>query len=129
MRFLIGVRLVAAWLALPFLIITGLAFTNLGHFAVVVLQLGDVSQGGWELVHWSLQSPTDILFVVTKTMFMSTVILLLALFYGYKASGGPVGVGRATANSMMFNMVAVNITSTMMTMTFWGLDARFPIGG
>lgn len=129
MRYLIGVRLMAAWMALPFLIITGLAFTNLGHFAIIVLQLGDVSQGAWELVHWTLQNPLDILFVLIKCMFMSTVVLIVALYYGYTARGGPVGVGKATANSMMFNMIAVNITSTMATMVFWGLDSRFPIGG
>jgi phospholipid/cholesterol/gamma-HCH transport system permease protein len=129
MRFLIGTRLAAAWLAMPFLIIVGLAFTNLGHFLVVVVQLGDISQGGWELVHWALQSPTDILFALIKTMFMGTVILLVALYYGFHASGGPVGVGNATANSMIFNMVVVNITATSTTMIFWGLDARLPIGG
>jgi phospholipid/cholesterol/gamma-HCH transport system permease protein len=129
MRFLIGTRLAAAWLALPFLIIVGLGFTNLGHFLVVVVQLGDISQGGWELVHWALQSPADILFALMKTMFMGTVILLVAMYYGFNASGGPVGVGNATANSMIFNMVAVNITATSTTMIFWGLDARLPIGG
>lgn len=129
MRYIIGVRLMAAWMALPFLIITGLAFTNLGHFAIIVLQLGDVSQGAWELVHWSLQNPMDILFVLVKCMFMSTVVILVSLYFGFTAKGGPVGVGKATANSMMFNMIAVNITSTIMTMIFWGLDSRFPIGG
>jgi phospholipid/cholesterol/gamma-HCH transport system permease protein len=129
MRFLIGTRLAAAWLALPFLIIVGLGFTNLGHFVVVVFQLGDISQGGWEQVHWALQSPADILYALIKTMFIATVILLVAMYYGYRASGGPVGVGNATANSMIFNMVVLNITATTMTMIFWGLDARLPIGG
>jgi phospholipid/cholesterol/gamma-HCH transport system permease protein len=129
MRFLIGTRLAAAWLALPFLIIVGLGFTNLGHFVVVVFQLGDISQGGWEQVHWALQSPSDILYALMKTMFMATVILLVAMFYGYRASGGPVGVGNATANSMIFNMVVLNVTATTMTMIFWGLDAKLPIGG
>jgi phospholipid/cholesterol/gamma-HCH transport system permease protein len=129
MRFLIATRLAAAWLALPFLMIVGLGFTNLGHFVVVVVQLGDISQGGWEGVHWTLQNPTDIFFALTKTMVMGTVILLVALYYGYTATGGPVGVGAATANSMIFNMVTLNITATTMTMLFWGLDARLPLGG
>jgi phospholipid/cholesterol/gamma-HCH transport system permease protein len=129
MRFLIGTRLAAAWIALPCLIIVGLGFTTRGHFVVVVLQLGDISQGGWEQVHWALQSPLDILFALIKTMFMATVILLVAMYYGYRATGGPVGVGNATANTMIYNMVVLNITATTMTMLFWGLDARLPIGG
>ncbi len=129
MRYIVGTRLVAAFLTLPLLFIVGLAFTNLGHYVVVVVQLGDISQGGWESVHWALQNPRDILYVVIKTMFMSTVILLVAMYYGYNASGGPVGVGSATARSMIFNLVVVNVTSTLMTLLFWGLDAKLPIGG
>ncbi|MCW2986992.1 MAG: hypothetical protein JWR63_4562 [Conexibacter sp.] len=129
MLYLVGVRLAAAWLAFPMFALIALGCTNLGSFVVVIWQLGGVSQGGWEQVHWALQSPLDILFVLIKSMVMSTVIALAALFFGYRASGGPVGVGTATANSMVFNMVVVNITATTMTMVFWGLDARLPIGG
>jgi len=32
---------------------------------------------------------------------MATVIVLVGCYYGYNASGGPVGVGRATAKSMV----------------------------
>ena len=44
-RFLIAPRFVAALLALPLLFLVGLAFTNLGHFMTVVVQVGEVSQG------------------------------------------------------------------------------------
>jgi phospholipid/cholesterol/gamma-HCH transport system permease protein len=129
MRFLIGVRLAAAWLTLPFLFIVGLAFTNLGHFIVIVYQLGDISQGGWELVHWALQSPADILFALIKTTFMGTVILLVAMYYGYNARGGPVGVGTATARSMILNLILIHIIGSLGTMVFWGLNPRGPVGG
>jgi phospholipid/cholesterol/gamma-HCH transport system permease protein len=60
---------------------------------------------------------------------MGFVTLLAALYYGYRTTGGPVGVGTSTARSMVFNMIVVNITGTMMTMLFWGISAKLPIGG
>jgi ABC-type transporter Mla maintaining outer membrane lipid asymmetry permease subunit MlaE len=51
------------------------------------------------------------------------------LYYGYTASGGPVGVGTATAKSMVFNTVAVHVISMLGTMTFWGVNPRAPVGG
>ena len=40
---------------------------------------------------------------------MATVIVLVGCYYGYNASGGPVGVGTATAKSMVLNTVMVHL--------------------
>jgi len=48
---------------------------------------------------------------------------------GYNASGGPVGVGRATAKSMVLNLVLVNLIGMLGTQVFWGANPRAPIGG
>jgi phospholipid/cholesterol/gamma-HCH transport system permease protein len=62
-------------------------------------------------------------------MVMATVIVLVGCYYGYTASGGPVGVGRATAKSMLMNIIMVHIVGMMGTMIFWGANPRAPIGG
>src|SRR3977135_2529849 len=56
-------------------------------------------------------------------------IVLVACYYGYNASGGPVGVGRATAKSMVLNLVLVHIIGALGTQIFWGANPRAPIGG
>jgi hypothetical protein len=45
------------------------------------------------LIFWQFQNPPDVLFSLIKGMFMATAIVLVACYYGYNASGGPVGVG------------------------------------
>jgi phospholipid/cholesterol/gamma-HCH transport system permease protein len=60
---------------------------------------------------------------------MATAIVLVACYYGYTASGGPVGVGRATAKSMVLNLVLIHIIGMLGTEIFWGGNARAPIGG
>jgi phospholipid/cholesterol/gamma-HCH transport system permease protein len=62
-------------------------------------------------------------------MFMATAIVLVGCYYGYNASGGPVGVGRATAKSMVLNIVLVHIIGMLGTQVFWGSNPRAPIGG
>ena len=42
---------------------------------------------------------------------------------------GPVGVGTATAKSMVLNIVLVHIIGMMGTLVFWGANPRAPIGG
>src|SRR5947199_2667336 len=127
--FLAATRLLAAWIAFPFMY---LAAVGIGYFAswlAVVEQIGDVSSGGYFLIFWMFQNPPDLIFSLTKGMVMATVIVLVGCYYGYTASGGPVGVGTATAKSMVLNIVLVHIIGMMGTLVFWGANPRAPIGG
>ena len=51
---------------------------------------------------------------------MATAIVLVGCYYGYTASGGPVGVGTATAQSMVVNIILVHIIGMLGTVVFWG---------
>jgi phospholipid/cholesterol/gamma-HCH transport system permease protein len=62
-------------------------------------------------------------------MAMSTFVVLVGIYYGYTVTGGPVGVGRATAKSMVANILGVHIIGLLGTQLFWGNDPRSPIGG
>lgn len=125
--YLLGTRLVAAWIAMPFLYTVGLGVMYLAEYLVVVVQLGGVSQGGYSLIFWLFQSPVDFLYSLAKVMAMGTAIVLVGCYYGYTARGGPVGVGLNTAKSMMVNMVLIHIIGTLGTQLFWGLSPNAPI--
>jgi phospholipid/cholesterol/gamma-HCH transport system permease protein len=126
--FLCGSRLLGAWIALPFIYLIGIGIMYLASWIAVVKQVGDVSSGGYELIFWMFQDPTDVIYSLVKGMTMATVIVLVGCYYGYNASGGPVGVGTATAKSMAFNIVAVHIIGMVGTLIFWGANPRLPIG-
>ena len=81
------------------------------------------------LIFWMFQNPGDLLFSLIKGMAMATVIVLVGCYYGYNASGGPVGVGTATAKSMVLNIVLVHLIGMLGTQVFWGANPRAPIGG
>jgi phospholipid/cholesterol/gamma-HCH transport system permease protein len=127
--FLCATRLLAAWIVLPFMYIGAIGVGYLGSYIAIVHQIGYVSSGGYFLIFWQFQNAPDLLFSVIKGMFMATAIVLVACYYGYNASGGPVGVGRATAKSMVLNLVLVNLIGMLGTQVFWGGNPRAPIGG
>jgi phospholipid/cholesterol/gamma-HCH transport system permease protein len=129
MTFLCATRLLAAWLVLPFMYLAGIGAGYFASWLAVVQQIGEVSSGGFFLVFWMFQNPPDLVFSVIKAMVMATAIVLVGCYYGYTASGGPVGVGTATAKSMVLNIVLVHLIGMLGTQVFWGANPRAPIGG
>jgi phospholipid/cholesterol/gamma-HCH transport system permease protein len=129
MTFLCGTRLLASWIVLPFMYLSSIGVAYLASYLAIVKQIGFVSSGGYLLVFWQFQNAPDLLFSVVKGMAMATVIVLVGCYYGYNASGGPVGVGRATAKSMVLNLVLVTLIGMLGTQLFWGANPRAPIGG
>ena len=127
--FLCATRLLAAWIVLPFMYIGAIGVAFLASYIAIVQQIGYVSSGGYLLIFWQFQNAPDLLFSLIKGMTMATAIVLVACYYGYNASGGPVGVGTATAKSMVLNLVLVTLVGMFGTQVFWGGNPRAPIGG
>ncbi len=127
MAYVVASRVVGAWIALPFLYVVGLGVMYFAEWLVVVKQLGEVSNGGYLLLFWLFQNPTDFFYSLLKIMAMGTAIVFVGCYYGYKAQGGPVGVGWNTAKSMMLNMVLVHVIGMFGTQLFWGLSPNAPI--
>jgi len=129
MAFLCATRLLAGWMVLPFMYIAGMGVAYLASYIAVVHQVAAVSSGGYFLVFWQYQNPLDFLYSLIKGMTMATAIVLVACYFGYTATGGPVGVGKATAKSMVLNLVLVTLIGMLGTQVFWGTNPRTPIGG
>src|ERR671917_1236002 len=127
--YLCSTRLLAAWMVLPFLYIGAVGAGFFASYIAVVQQIGEVSSGGYFLIFWMFQNPPDLLYSLIKGMSMAIVIVLVGCYYGYNASGGPVGVGTATAKSMVLNIVLVHLVGMLGTQLFWGANPRAPIGG
>lgn len=125
--YLVGTRILAAWIAIPFLYTVGLAVMYVVMYLVTVVQLGGVSPGGYLYTFWLYQNPLDFLYSQLKVFCYGTAVVFVGCYYGYNASGGPVGVGKATAKSMMVNMVVIHVLGVLTTQLFWGLSPNAPI--
>ncbi len=127
--YLCATRLLGMWLVLPFVYIAAIAFGFVGSYIAVVRQIGEVSPGGYLEIFWQFQNPVDLIYSAAKGMTMATFIVIVACYYGFNAGGGPVGVGRATAQSMVVNILGIHAIGMLGTQLFWGGNPRAPIGG
>jgi phospholipid/cholesterol/gamma-HCH transport system permease protein len=122
-------RLLGMWLVLPFVYLTAVLVGFFASYWAVVLQVGQVSPGGYLQLFWQFQSPLDLVYSAVKAMSMATIVVLVGIYYGYTVSGGPVEVGKATARSMVANIIAIHAVGLLGTQIFWGGNPRSPIGG
>jgi phospholipid/cholesterol/gamma-HCH transport system permease protein len=122
-------RLLATMIVLPFIYACAVAAGFFASYLAVVVQLGEVSPGGYFQLFWEFQAPSDFAFAFFKCFAMAVSIVLICVYYGYHVSGGPVGVGKATAQSMVANIIGIHLIGMVGTQLFWGQNAHAPIGG
>jgi phospholipid/cholesterol/gamma-HCH transport system permease protein len=125
--FLVGTRVLASLVAMPFLFIVGLGLLYVGAYVTAVDSLRSVSPGGFLQVLWAFQSPLDLLFSMIWTMTMGIIVVLVGCYYGFIATGGPEGVGTNTAKSMVVNMVLVSLVGLFFQQLFWGGFPNAPV--
>jgi phospholipid/cholesterol/gamma-HCH transport system permease protein len=128
-RYLVSTRLVANLLvSLPIFLI-GLCVFFLGEMFVVLFQVKEISFATWSSVNWAFVDLPSILQSYTKTTVMWLAIVMTSMYYGFRASGGPVGVGNATARSMIAALAMTMVLNEGFTFFFWGVNPRLPVGG
>src|ERR1700730_1956472 len=129
MRYLVSTRLLANILVSAPIFVIGLAVFFLGEEFVILGQVHDISRATFTSVLWEFTDATSIVFSYTKTLVMWTCIVISSLYYGYNARGGPVGVGAATAKSMIAALVITMVLNEGFTFFFWGVNPKIPVGG
>ena len=129
MAYLCSTRLLAAWIVLPFLFGIAVVVGFAASYIAIVLQIGQVSEGGFFELFWKFQAPADLISSAVKGMAMGTFVVLVGVYYGYKVRGGPVEVGQATARAMVVNLIGIHVIAILTTQLFWGSVPGLPIGG
>lgn len=129
MQFIVGTRVLATMLFVPLATVISLIGQNLGNFLDIVVVLGGNSPRQFLDVTFSVQSVSGQFQALITFVFMSLPCVLVACFYGMRASGGPADVGKAVAKSLMINLVLVHVISAFFGVFFYGRNLNIPIGG
>jgi len=126
--FVVGTRLVGAMLC----VIPGYAMTLLVSFTVsnAVIQLFHNEPGG-TYDHYFVQflSPHDLIYSLVKAAAFCLAATLIHCYYGYFATGGPVGVGQASGRAVRASLVALMTLDFLLTVLIWGLRPVFEFTG
>jgi phospholipid/cholesterol/gamma-HCH transport system permease protein len=129
MKYVVGTRLLAALICVPLIYLASMVTGLIGGLLVTTVQLGDLSQAQYLEGYFSSQALQDNVFSIIKGVSIATGITLVALYYGYKARGGPVGVGNAVARAMIINLILIHVLAAFWSAVFWGVNAGYPAGG
>jgi phospholipid/cholesterol/gamma-HCH transport system permease protein len=129
MRYVIGTRLVAVLMFVPLAFMVATIGGVVGGWLVSVVQIGELTGARYFQGYWQSQGLSDTAVSLLKTMTMAVGISLVGMYYGFKASGGPVGVGNAVARSMILNLILVHAVGAFWSAVFYGNGANYPIGG
>jgi phospholipid/cholesterol/gamma-HCH transport system permease protein len=118
--YLVTTRIVAAFTTIIPLYLVGLFGSYIATKYTVTIFFGQ-SAGTYEHYFNQFLRNIDVFYSVVKVMVFTVFITIIHTYYGYNASGGPAGVGRATARAIRATTVIIAASDVLMTMLFWGL--------
>ena len=126
--YMVGTRIWAGIITIIPLYLAAL-FSSYIATEAIVTKFFALSTGTYAHYFHLFLPPIDIFYSLIKAVLFAILVVLIHCYYGYNASGGPVGVGTATAKSMVLNIVGVHLIGMLGTQLFWGANPRAPIGG
>jgi phospholipid/cholesterol/gamma-HCH transport system permease protein len=119
--------MLACFIVLPFMYLHSLAVSYLGSFLVQHVQIRQVSDGVYFNYFWQFLNTQDLIYSMCKAVIFAVLIVSVAVYYGYNATGGAVGIGRAVAKTMAMSLVMVVVVNAVLTQIFWGNNPNLPI--
>jgi phospholipid/cholesterol/gamma-HCH transport system permease protein len=63
---------------------------------------------------------TDVIYSFLKAIVFAVAVTMIHCFYGYYATGGPAGVGRAAGRAIRLSVITVVLLNLVMSIMFWG---------
>ncbi|HMV66182.1 MAG TPA: ABC transporter permease [Myxococcota bacterium] len=120
LRVHVAPRLMAAMVATPTLNLLGSIAGIAGGWLVAVMIKGENS-GVFMANMWALTHPSDLFGGLFKTFVFGTLIGLVATYYGYNASGGAAGVGRAVNDTVVTAVTAFIVVNYFLTSAMFGV--------
>jgi phospholipid/cholesterol/gamma-HCH transport system permease protein len=126
--FLVSTRMVAGFVAALPLYVVGLLSSYLATRLIATTYQGQ-SAGTYDHYFNLFLPPGDVLWSFAKMLVFSVVIVLTHCYYGYRASGGPAGVGVAVGRAVRTSIVAINIIDFFLSLAIWGATTTVRIAG
>lgn len=126
--YLVTTRIIAGFIAVIPLYIIGLLTSYVGSRLVTVYLYGQ-SAGTYDHYFNLFLPPQDVFISFGKVLFFAVIIILSHCYYGYRASGGPAGVGVAVGRAVRTTIVTVAITNFFIGFAIWGTTTTVRIAG
>jgi len=126
--FVVGTRLIGGMVC----VIPGYLLTLVATFYILdTVVVAFSGEPGGTYNHYFIQflTPTDLFYSLIKATTYCIAATLIHCYYGYFASGGPVGVGEASGRAVRTSLVTIMILDFTTTVLLWGLKPEFVFKG
>jgi len=126
--YLVTTRMIAGFVAVIPLYVIGLLTSYLAS-RVITTQFYGQSTGTYDHYFLLFLPPGDIFWSFLKVLAFSVVVVLVHCYYGYRASGGPAGVGVAVGKAVRTSIVASALVNFFLSLAIWGTTVSVRIAG
>jgi phospholipid/cholesterol/gamma-HCH transport system permease protein len=117
--FLVATRIIAGMVAITPLYAIAM-FVSLGTSRLASVYVFGLSPGAYDHYFATFLIPTDFLVSYVQVLAISVVIITIHCYYGFNASGGPAGVGKAVGSSVRLSLILALFTLFALTLLLYG---------
>jgi phospholipid/cholesterol/gamma-HCH transport system permease protein len=121
-------RIIAGAVAIVPLYAIGLLCAYLASRQVTVVFNGQ-SAGTYDHYFGLFLSPVDVILSFFKVLVFSVLVILSHCYYGYRAVGGPAGVGRAVGRAVRTSIVLISVSDFFFSLAVWGTNTTVKVAG
>jgi phospholipid/cholesterol/gamma-HCH transport system permease protein len=122
--YLVSTRTLAGLVVIVPLYALAIVMSFLAGQVVTTLFYGQ-SIGTYDHYFRTFLRPSDVLFSFIQAVIISVIVMINHCYFGYNASGGPVGVGEAVGKSMRASLVAIVVVVLLASLALYGVDPNF----
>ena len=126
--YLVTTRMIAGFIAVIPLYVIGLLTSYLASRLITTTFYGQ-STGTYDHYFLLFLPPQDVLWSFLKVLVFAVIVVLVHCYYGYRASGGPAGVGRAVGRAVRAAIVASALVNFFLSLAIWGTTVSVRIAG
>lgn len=94
---------------------------------IVTTALYGQSTGTYEHYFRTFLRPDDVFWSFLEAIIIAAIVMVTHCYYGYNASGGPVGVGEGVGRSMRFSLVSVQLVVLSAALALYGVNPNFAL--
>jgi len=122
--YLVSTRIMAGFVVIIPLYAMAIIMSFLSAQVTTTLFYGQ-STGTYEHYFRTFLRPDDVAWSFVQAIIISIIVMLNHCYYGFYASGGPVGVGEAVGRSMRASLIAIVLVVLFASLALYGTNANF----
>jgi phospholipid/cholesterol/gamma-HCH transport system permease protein len=124
--YLVSARIIAGLAVTIPLYAIAMIMTFLSPQVVTTVLYGQ-SNGTYDHYFRTFLRPNDVFWSFAEVIIMTVIVMITHCYYGYNASGGPVGVGEAVGRSMRFSLISTVIVPLFAALALYGVNPNFAL--